>query len=71
LFVAQVMRCEERMRQQEIENVQLRSELRTLARNEDVARVETSVVERVQAMVSKQMPRLPHPMTRWSGAVVL
>ena len=65
------MRCEERMRQQEIENVQLRSELRTLARNEDVARVETSVLERVQAMVTKQMPRLPPPSTRWSGVVVL
>jgi hypothetical protein len=40
------------MRQYEIENAQLRSELRTLARNEDLARVEVSVFERVQAMVS-------------------
>jgi hypothetical protein len=40
------------MRQYEIENAQLRSELRTLARNEDLARIEVSVFERVQAMVS-------------------
>ena len=47
------------MRQQEIENVQLRSELRTLARNEDLARIEASVSERVQTMVSRSPPPLP------------
>ncbi len=45
------MRCEERMRQQEIENAELRSELRSLVRSEDLARVEVSVFERVQSMV--------------------
>lgn len=48
------MRCEERMRQQEIENAQLRSELRTLARNEDLARIEVTVLERVQSMVRQR-----------------
>ena len=47
------MRCEERMRQQDIENAQLRSELRTLARHEDVARIEAAVLERVQSMVRR------------------
>ena len=47
------------MRQQEIENVQLRSELRTLARNEDLSRIEASVYERVQTMVSRSPPSPP------------
>jgi hypothetical protein len=45
------MRCEERLRQQEMENVELRGELRTLARSDDLARIEASVFERVQSMV--------------------
>jgi hypothetical protein len=58
------MRCEERLRQQEIENVQLRSELRTLARSEDVARVEASVFERVQTMVGRRLH--PAAVLRWN-----
>ena len=48
------MRCEERLRQQEIENVQLRGELRTLARSEDLTRIEALVFERVQTMVGSR-----------------
>ncbi len=59
------------MRQYEIENAQLRSELRTLARNEDLVRIEVSVLERVQAMVSIRMMMLlleNDGFAGWEGA---
>jgi hypothetical protein len=59
LQLLQVTRFEERMRQQEIENMQLRSELRTLARGEDLARIEVSILERVQTMVSRHQHIAP------------